>query len=82
MLPLFLLSTQLWFPMPGVQPDFTVASGGSRTGGIVLLLMNLSKDSNEWPGISVPLIVPCDLKIFKAIWLFNMTNAFAIVSAL
>ena len=50
--------------MPGVQPDFTVASGGSRTGGIVLLLMNLSKDSNEWPGISVPLMVPGDLEIF------------------
>ena len=40
-----------------------------------------SKDSNEWPGISLPLIVPGDLEIFKAISLFNMTNAFAIVSA-
>ena len=40
-----------------------------------------SEDSDEWPGISVPLIVPCDLKIFKAIWLFNMTSAFAIVSS-
>ena len=30
------VSTQLWFPMPGVQPAFTVSYGGSRTGGIVL----------------------------------------------
>ena len=43
--------------------------------------MICSKDSNEWPGISVTLIVPCDLEISKAISLFNMTNAFAIVSA-
>jgi hypothetical protein len=33
---LVLISTQLWFPMPGVQPAFTVSYGGSRTGGIVL----------------------------------------------
>ena len=41
-----------------------------------------SQDSNEWPGISVLLIVPGDLELFKAIWLFYLTNAFAIGSAL
>ena len=40
-----------------------------------------SKDSNEWPGISVSLVVPVDLELFKAILIFNLTNAFAIGSA-
>ena len=46
------------FLMPGVQTAFAV---GSRTVGIVLKLMIWSEDSNEWPGISVLLIVPGDL---------------------
>ena len=78
---LFLISTQLWFPMPGVQTAFAVASGGSRAVGLILYLMIWSEDSNEWPGISVLLIVPGDLELFEAILLFNLTNAFAIVSA-
>ena len=51
--------------MPEVQAAFTVAYVGSRT---VLQLMIWSKDSNEWPGISVALIVPGDLEILKPIW--------------
>ena len=40
-----------------------------------------SEDSNEWPGIAVSLVVPVDLELFKAILIFNLTNAFAIGSA-
>ena len=54
---------------------------GLGLGELSYSVMIWSKDSNEWSGISLPLIVPCDLEISKAISLFNMRNAFAIVSA-
>ena len=68
--------------MPGLPVAFTLGYGGSRTGGIVLWFIICSEDSNEWSGIAVLLLVPGDLKTFKAIWPFNLTNVFAIGSAL
>ena len=61
--------------MPGVQAAFSIGYERSSTGGIVLKLTIWCKDFKESPGISVPLIVPGDLEIFKAIWLFNLTNS-------
>ena len=61
--------------MPGVQAAFSIGYERSSTGGIVLKLTIWCKDFKETPGISVPLIVPGDLEIFKAIWLFNLPNS-------